>query len=139
MLTAIAFALGTASAMAGDAVRVEATLIRASNADAPKDARLNRFEPNLRRIFRFKSYQHYGGGEASASAPSTAAINLGHGNRVKVTIQSAEGNRVEAGINWQGPAGTVLNTSVGMSRGVPVILGGGQQDGGTMIIAITAR
>lgn len=139
MLAAIAvLALVPASARAQQ-VTIRATLIRASDAPGETDERLKSFEPNLRRIFGFQSYELYGDGSAAGDGSATVGIDLGHGNSLDIHLAPADEGKVEAGINWQGPGGPVLNTTVVMSRGVPIILGGGQQDGGTLIIAVTAE
>ncbi|MDA0578174.1 MAG: hypothetical protein O3B24_08750 [Verrucomicrobia bacterium] len=131
---------GALSTTQADEVQISATLIRASNDAAPGDGRLKGIESKLRSTFGFKSYQHYGGGSAKAAVPSSASVSLGHGNSLTLKLSPAEGNRVEAAINWRGPSGTVLSPTVVLTRGgPPVILGGAQQDGGTMIISVSAR
>jgi hypothetical protein len=127
----------TASAHA-EQVTINAQLIHASNSPGPSDG-LGSIEGKLRGVFNFKSYKRYGGGSTSAALPSNASIGLGHGNQLALTLAPAGGKKVQAGIQWNGPSGQMLNTTVVMTRGVPVILGGGQQDGGTLIIAITAK
>ncbi|MCE9613454.1 MAG: hypothetical protein K8T26_04210 [Lentisphaerae bacterium] len=125
-----------AAVEAAGTVQINATLIRASN-----DAGKGGAKPRLPGILNnFKSYQNYGGGSASASIPGRASIGLGHGNSLVITVSPSSGNQVEAGINWRGPSGPVLNTVVRLTRGgPPVYLGGAQQDGGTMIISVSAR
>ncbi len=127
------------STAAAQQARIEARLIHATNTARPADPSLAALEPKLRNIFKFQSYQSVGSGAVTANLPSTPNLGLGRGNRLELALAPGGGNKVQAGIKWFGPSGKVIETTMVMTRGVPVILGGGQQDGGTMIIAVTAR
>lgn len=137
-MAAVLALLGASAGANAEQVTINAQLIHASNNPGPSDG-LGGIEGKLRGVFNFKCYKRYGGGSTSAALPSNASIGLGHGNRLALALAPAGGNKVQAGIQWNGPSGQMLNTTVVMTRGVPVILGGGQQDGGTLIIAITAK
>ena len=126
---------------ADNAVTISATLIHASNAPGQQtDARLRGYEDKLRRMFRFQSYKHYGGGSTTAKVPSETRIGMGHGNTLAVKLIAASGNGVETRLDWSGPSGQIQNTTTILTRGgPPILLGGAPQDGGTVLVAVSAR
>ncbi|MFH0953746.1 MAG: hypothetical protein V1873_05410 [Verrucomicrobiota bacterium] len=128
---------GSAAAWAGP-VSLEATMILASNEPAAQDQRLDAVEYKLRRIFGFEYYRYYGGGSAIVNLPGDTTISLGHGYRLSISAGSKDG-RVRAGIRWLRGDEVVLNTTVNMERGTPVILGGIAHEGGTLIVTLTAK
>jgi hypothetical protein len=136
----LALLLAPAAAVAGDpALSIEAMLIHASNNPAPLDTRLDKVEYKLRRVFQFEHYRYYGGATVPLTVPGASVMDLGHNNKLTVNATGSHKGRVEASLKWENESGVVLNTTVVMSRGVPVILGGGMQEGGTLILSITAH
>ena len=126
-----------ASAVAADVVRINATLMRASNDAGAKGGK----KQGLPGVLNFNSNQTVGSGSATIAVPGSASISLGQGHSLAVSLSPLSGNRVQASINWRGPAGSMQNTTVRLTRGGPsVFLGGGpKQDGGTMIVSVSAR
>lgn len=117
---------------------IEALLILASNNPAPLDARLDKVEYRLRRIFGFETYRYYGDGSTILSLPGQSILALGNGNNLTINARSKKG-RIEAQIVWEKEGERVLNTTVAMSKNTPVILGGSTQPDGTLIIVLTAN
>ena len=117
---------------------IEALLILASNNPAPLDARLDKVEYRLRRIFGFETYRYYGSGSTILSLPGQTVLALGNGNNLTIDARSKKG-RIEARIVWEKQGEKVLNTTVAMSKNSPVILGGSTQPDGTLIIVLTAN
>jgi hypothetical protein len=118
---------------------LRATLILASDDPAAQDPRLDRVEFRLRRIFHFPYYRHYGDGAAAVNLPGEATLRLGHGNDLQIHATDAKDGRVRAQVRWLRDGNLVLNTTVVMSRGTPVILGGVSQAGGTLIVTLVAE
>ena len=125
------------SAQAEEA-NIEALLILASNNPAPLDARLDKVEYRLRRIFGFETYRYHGSGSTILSLPGQTILALGNGNNLTINARSKKG-RIEAQIVWEKEGERVLNTTVAMSKNTPVILGGSTQPDGTLIIVLTAN
>ena len=138
LLTACWLFAGAATA-AAKPVSVEAMLILASNEPAALDQRLEYVEYKLRRIFGFEYYRYYGEGSAILEPPASTVIDLGHGFRLDITTSDAGDDKIRASVRWLRGEEVVLNTTVGMKRNTPVILGGIQHEGGTLIVTLTAK
>lgn len=130
---------GPVSARAERVASIDATLILASNDASAQDPRLEKVEYKLRRIFGFEYYKHLGEGTGMVNLPGGTTIGLGHGCRLEISASDAGGGRVRASVQWIRDENVALNTTVVMSRGTPVILGGISHAGGTLIVTLVAR
>lgn len=130
--------LALPSSAQAEGANIEALLILASNNPAPLDARLDKVEYRLRRIFGFETYRYYGSGSTVIALPGQSILALGNGNNLTINARSKKG-RIEAQIVWEKEGERVLNTTVAMSKNTPVILGGSTQPDGTLIIVLTAN
>jgi hypothetical protein len=137
-LLAVACLLATAAVSHAGPVTIQATLILASNDPAPLDSRLDKVEYKLRRIFGFEYYKYYGEGTALLNLPGESTVDLGHGFRLSISA-SGSGDKIRTCVQWFRGDEMVLNTTVGMKRGVPVILGGISHEGGTLIVTLVAE
>jgi len=131
-------ALGGASGLAAS-VRLEATLILASSEEAPADPRLEKFESNLRRIFGFEHYRHYGEAASSTELPGELYLRLGHGYGLAVQVREGQRDKMVAHLRWLREKKQLLNTRVRLKKGVPAILGGPKHGEGTLIVVLIAR
>jgi hypothetical protein len=138
-LLAFACLLATAAVSRAEPATIQATLILASNDPAPLDSRLDKVEYKLRRIFGFEYYRHYGQGSAALNSGGQTSIDLGHGFRLSVSASDSKGDKIRTSVQWFRGDEMVLNTTVGMKRGVPVILGGISHEGGTLIVTLVAE
>lgn len=136
-LLAAACVAGTATSSSG--VTLEATMILASDQAAAQDPRLEFIEYKLRRIFGFEYYSYQGGDSASVALPGTVSLNPGRGSTLSVHVSDAGGDRVRASVQWLRGGTVVLNTTVAMKRGAPVILGGISEGKGKLIVTLVAR
>ena len=139
VLLAAACLLATAAVSRAEPVTIQATLILASNEQAPLDSRLDKVEYKLRRIFGFEYYRHYGEGTAVLNLPGQSTLDLGHGFRLSISTDSSRDDKIRASVQWFRGDEMVLNTTVGMKRGVPVILGGISHGSGTLIVTLVAE
>ena len=139
VLLVIACLLAGVVASGAEPVTIQATLILASNNPAPMDSRLDRIEYKLRRIFGFEYYRHYGEGSALLNLPGESTVELGHGFQIAISSSSSKDGKIRASVQWFRGDEMVLNTTVGMKRGVPVILGGISHEGGTLIVTLVAE
>jgi len=138
-LLAVACLLATAAVSRAEPVTIHATLILASNDPAPLDSRLDKVEYKLRRIFGFEYYRHYGEGSAVLNLPGQSTVDLGHGFRLSISASGSKDDKIRTSVQWFRRDEVVLNTTVGMNRGVPVILGGISHEGGTLIVTLVAE
>jgi hypothetical protein len=129
--------LGAGPAFA-DTATLEATMILASNERAAMDRRLEKVEFQLRRMFKFEYYKHFGEGQAIVNMPGQASIDLGHESRLDIRATGRDG-KVRAEVTWIKGGQSVLNTTVSLKRGAQVILGGVPHDGGTLIVTLSAK
>jgi hypothetical protein len=138
-LLAVACLLATAGVSRAGMVTIQATMILASNDPAPLDSRLDKVEYKLRRIFGFEYYRHYGEGTALLNLPGDSILELGHGFRLAISASGSRDDKIRTSVQWFRGDEMVLNTTVGMKRGVPVILGGISHGGGTLIVTLVAE
>lgn len=138
-LLAMVCLLASSGISRAESATIRAMMILASNDAAPQDARLDKIEYKLRRIFGFEYYRFYGEGAAFLNLPGQSTIDLGHGFRLSISASESEDDKVRTSVQWFRGDETVLNTTVGMSRGVPVILGGISHEGGTLIVTLVAE
>ena len=66
-------------------------------------------------------------------------LNLGGGFQLNLAAADAGKGRVRAAVQWMRGGEVVLNTTVVMSRGTPVVLGGISHEGGTLIVTLVAQ
>jgi hypothetical protein len=126
-------------ARAQEVVTIQATMILASDQPTAQDPRLDNIEYKLRRTFRFEYYKHIGEGSAAVNLPGATVLNLGGGFQLNLAAADAGKGRVRAAVQWMRGGDAVLNTTVVMSRGVPVVLGGISHEGGTLIVTLVAQ
>ena len=138
-LLTVACLLATAASSFAEPATIQATMILASNDPAPLDSRLDKVEYKLRRIFGFEYYRHYGEGSALLNLPGQSTIDLGHGFRLSISATGSKDGKIRTTVQWFRGDELVLNTTVGMKSGVPVILGGISHAGGTLIITLVAE
>lgn len=139
LLLAVLWCWTALSARAQTAVFLQATLILASDTPAAQDPRLENIEYQLRRTFRFEYYRHIGEGSAVLNLPGSTALDLGSGYRLNISASDGGKGRVRAAVQWLRGSEIVLNTTVNMSRRVPVVLGGISHEGGTLIVTLVAQ
>lgn len=139
VLLGLACLLTAAAASYAEPVSIQATMILASNDPAPLDSRLDKVEYKLRRIFGFEYYRHYGEGSVLLNLPGQSTIDLGHGFRLSIAASGSRDDKIRTTVQWFRGDELVLNTTVGMKSGVPVILGGISHGGGTLIVTLVAE
>lgn len=138
-LLAVACLLATAGVSFAETVKIQATMILASNDPAPQDSRLDKIEYKLRRIFGFEYYKHFGEGTAILNTPGQTSLDLGHSFRLSIATSDSGSDKIRTSVQWFRGDEVVLNTTVGMKRGVPVILGGISHGNGTLIVTLVAE
>ena len=136
-LLALLWLAAPSGAQAQAPVSIQATMILASDQPSAQDPRLDLVEYKLRRMFRFEYYRHYGEGSAVLNLPGSTVLDLGRGFRLNLSGASAGKGKVRAGVQWLRGGDVLLNTTVVMDSGAPVILGGVSHEGGTLIVVLS--
>ncbi|MBP7829851.1 MAG: hypothetical protein KA248_08035 [Kiritimatiellae bacterium] len=128
-----------AGTQAQHVVSLKATMIHASDKPSAQDSRLDNIEYQLRRTFRFEYYKHIGEGSASVNLPGVTVLSLGSGFQLNLSAADAGKGKVRAAVQWMRGNDVVLNTTVVMTRRIPVVLGGISHEGGTLIVTLVAE
>ena len=134
-----AFAGLLATARAGSA-SLEGILITASNEAGQTDRRLAPYEPTLRRILNFKSYEYVGSDSASLGVPASGSLSLGDGHELQITTEQSDGKSVHVKVRWTAGGRTLMNTGLVLRAGVPAVLGGPSTGkGGVYAVILVGR
>lgn len=110
---------------AAERVRLHAFLITASQErDGKSDPRLANYEPTLRRLMRFESFEYQGSDRGEIGPKETVTLLVGQGH--ELTLEAGE-NPHQLRVRWSANIGekTLINTGITFRRpGVPAVLGG---------------
>lgn len=129
-------------ALAAERVQLHAFLITASNERTGRsDPRLARYEPTLRRLLRFESFEYQGSDRGDIAAHGSTTLMVGQGH--ELTIEAGD-NPYHLRVRWAANIGerTLMNTGVTLRPGVPAVLGGpptGRSPGEVYAVFIVAR
>ena len=120
---------------------VGATLIFASSQGEGIDPALRAYESNLKRLFKYSSYQLRGKSNARINIPGKASMNLGGGHRVELDAQGSTGNKVRLSVKWSNQRRMLFNTTINQDKGKPIILGGpsAPSQNGNLILVLEPR
>lgn len=119
---------------------LEGILITASNEAGQTDRRLAQYEPTLRRILRFESYQYIGSDRANLDVPASGTLSLGDGHEVEITTEQSDGRAVHVKVRWTANGRTLMNTGLVLRAGVPAVLGGPSTGrGGVYAVILVGR
>lgn len=142
-LLLLGFVAGPAlRAVAAERVQLHAFLITASNERGGKsDPRLADYEPTLRRIMRFESFEYQGSDRGSISTNETTTLMVGQGH--ELTLEAGS-NPYQIRVRWAANIGekTLINTGITFRPGVPAVLGGpptGRSPGEVYAVFIVAK
>ena len=131
----------TAASAHAQQTNVTATLIFASSQGNEADPALRAYESNLKRLFKYSSYELRGKSNARLSIPGKAGMSLGGGHRVELDAQGSSGNKVRLSVKWSNQRRMLLNTTINQDRGKPIILGGpsAPSQNGNLILVLVPR
>ncbi len=136
----LAFLAGLVSTAHAANASLEGILITASNEAGQTDRRLAPYEPTLRRILRFESYQYVGSDRAQLGVPASGSLTLGNGHELEVTTERTEGQAVHVKVRWTAGGRTLMNTGLVLRGGVPAVLGGPSTGrGGVYAVILVVR
>ncbi|HCR30087.1 MAG TPA: hypothetical protein DIV79_08730 [Opitutae bacterium] len=139
--TIAAFITLSATSATAQQTNVSATLIFASSQGDGIDPALRAYESNLKRLFKYSSYQLRGKSNARLSVPGNASMNLSGGHRVELVAQESSGNKVRLSVKWSNQRRMLFNTTINQDKGKPIILGGpsAPSQNGNLILVLVPR
>lgn len=129
----------SASAGAEGAVAVEVGVVLASNEGTGTDPALAEIRGKLESMFRYTSYRMLDRMGKTLSVDATGEFPIPGGRTMRVTPAPSSGNKVRLAVQiLEGPK-SLLTTTLGLSRGGMVLVGGPSYRNGTLILIISAR
>jgi len=139
ILITMVIATGLAGPMLTDAtaeaVRVEVLLVRAADNGNGIDAPLRPYAGNLKRLFRFNSYELVSRKFMSLELPGEARTALAAGQSLSVSA----GPNLKADIEWKRGKQRLLHTRIQMREGKPAVLGGPRDRDGTWLMILQLK
>jgi hypothetical protein len=129
---------GSGSA-AAQAVSVEIGSVYASNEGSSMDPVLGNIRGKLQSMFNYTSYRLLDRKRRSLAVGETGEFELPGRRTMRVTPQPAQGNKVRLAVQITEGAKNLLTTTLGLSRGGMVLVGGPSHQAGVLILIISAE
>lgn len=130
---------GSGSAAAPEAVSVEIGSVYASNEGASMDPVLGNIRGKLQSMFNYTSYKLLDRKRRSLAVGETGEFELPGRRSMRVTPVPAQGNKVRLSVQITEGAKNLLTTTLGLSRGGMVLVGGPSHQAGVLILIISAE
>ncbi|MBI5905280.1 MAG: hypothetical protein HZB86_06975 [Deltaproteobacteria bacterium] len=131
-------AASTASAAPGT-VSVDIGSVYASNEGSSIDPALENIRGKLRSMFNYSSYRMLDRKRRSLSVGETGDFELPGRRSMRVTPLPAQGNKVRLSVQIQEGGRNLLTTTLGLTRGGMVLVGGPSHQSGVLILLISAE
>ncbi|MBP2675483.1 MAG: hypothetical protein H6Q84_2323 [Deltaproteobacteria bacterium] len=133
--------LGGAGApcLAADTLSVDVGAIYASNQGSSVDPALSHIRGKLQSMFNYSSYKMLNRERRTLAVGETWDCGLPGRRSMRVVPQPPQGNKVRLAIQIQEGGRNLLSTTVGMSRGGMVLVGGPSHEAGVLILIISAE
>jgi hypothetical protein len=126
-------------AAAAEAVSVEIGSVYASNEGASMDPVLGNIRGKLQSMFNYTSYKLLDRKRRSLAVGETGEFELPGRRTMRVTPQPAQGSKVRLSVQITEGAKSLLTTTLGLSRGGMVLVGGPSHQAGVLILIISAE
>lgn len=125
---------------AAEGASVRAILITATNLKREADPKLAPYEAELQRNLPLSSFRFVGEGSAAVASGGRATISLSRGHRVELESERGGGRGIRLKVQWLSGNSAIMNTSLTLQPGVPVVLGRRPSDDKeTPIVLLVAR
>jgi hypothetical protein len=143
-LTAIAFIglllIAHIAAASPDArVAIDVGVVVASHDGPTMDPELSSIRNELQSMFNYSSYRMIDRLKRTLSVDETGEFGLPGGRSMRVTPVPAKGNKVRLAVQIMEGDRNLVSTTLGMSRGGMVIVGGPSYRKGVLILIISAE
>lgn len=126
-------------AVAANAVSVDVGAVYASNEGTSIDPALGTIRGKLQSMFNYTSYRMLDRKRRSLAVGETGEFELPGGRSMRATPLPAEGNKVRLSIQISDGQRKLLATTLGLSRGGMVLVGGPSYRSGVLILIISAE
>lgn len=136
---AILFAAPAASAAPPGSVTVDVGVVIASNEGNSIDPGLAGLRAKLQSMFNYTSYKMLDRKRHTYPVGETAVFKLPGGRSMRVTPVPAPPKKVRLDVRIAEDGRNVLTTTLGLSRGGMVLVGGPPYQSGVMILLISAE
>jgi len=129
---------GGSRCFAADTVSVDVGAIYASNAGTSVDPALNNIRGKLQSMFNYSSYKMLDRKRRTLAAGETGEFELPGRRTMYVAPLPAQGRKVRLSVVIQEGGKNLLSTTLGLSRGGMVLVGGPTHEAGVLILIISA-
>lgn len=130
---------GVGSAGAAESVSVEIGSVYASNEGSSMDPVLGNIRGKLQAMFNYTSYRLLDRKRRSLAVGENGEFELPGRRTMRVTPQPAQGNKVRLSVQMTEGPKNLLTTTLGLSRGGMVLVGGPSHQAGVLILIISAE
>ena len=124
---------------AADAVSVDVGAVYASNEGTSIDPALGTIRGKLQSMFNYTSYRMLDRKRRSLAVGETGEFELPGRRSMRATPLPAQGNKVRLSIQISDGQRKLLTTTLGLSRGGMVLVGGPTHQSGVLILIISAE
>lgn len=139
VLVAVFLAACAVPSLAADGVTVDIGVVLASNAGSSVDSALATLRAKLNTMFTYSSYRMLDRMRRSLPAGQTGEFALPGGRSIRVTPVQAPPGKARLAVQVMEGGRNLLTTTVGMTRGGMVVVGGPAYQNGTLILLISAE
>jgi len=136
---AIVFAAGAAAATAPESVAVDIGVVAASNEGTSIDPALSALRTKLQSMFTYSSYKMLDRMKRTLAVGEAGDFALPGGRSMRVTPVPAPDKKVRLAVQITEGGRSLLTTTLGLSRGGMVLVGGLPNPSGVMILIISAE
>ena len=126
------------SCFAAVTVSVDVGSIYASNVGSSVDPALNNIRGKLQSMFNYSSYKMLDRKRRSLALGETGDYELPGRRTMRVSPLPAKENKVRLSVNIREGGKNLLSTTIGLSRGGMVLVGGPTYEAGVLILIISA-
>ncbi len=131
--------LAAAPSDAAHTVTVDVGSVYASNEGTSMDTALGTIRGKLQSMFNYTSYRMLDRKRRSLAVGEAGEFELPGRRMMRATPLSAEGNKVRLSIQISDGPKNLLTTTLGLSRGGMVLVGGPSHQAGVLILIISAE
>jgi len=124
---------------AANAVSVDVGAVYASNEGTSIDPALGTIRGKLQSMFNYTSYRMLDRKRRSLAVGETGEFELPGRRSMRATPLPAQGNKVRLSIQISEGQRKLLTTTIGLSRGGMVLVGGPTHQSGVLILIISAE
>lgn len=136
---AVAFFASAAASYGGGAVGVDIGVVLASTEGSSVDPSLASLRGKLSSMFNYSSYRMLDRQRKTLEVGQTGEFGLPGGRSIRVTPAPPSGAKMRLAVQLMEGQKNLLTTTLGLSRGGMVLVGGPRYQSGVLILLISAE